>query len=103
MKDVYARLEEDFRLRGLSDRSRKAYLGAVRQLERYSARPPDELGDEEVRGYFLHLIDVRPTTRAATAAARSAVTRSRRTGLRRAAGSCCRSRKIGRASCRERV
>jgi site-specific recombinase XerD len=59
MKDVYARLKEDFRLRGLSDRSRKAYLGAVRQLERYSARPPDELGDEEVRGYFLHLIDVR--------------------------------------------
>jgi site-specific recombinase XerD len=59
MKDVYARLEEDFRLRGLSDRSRKAYLGAVRQLERHCARPPDELGDEEVRGYFLHLIDVR--------------------------------------------
>jgi site-specific recombinase XerD len=58
MKDVYARLEEDFRLRGLSDRSRKAYLGAVRQLERHSRRPPDELGDEEVRGYFLHLIDV---------------------------------------------
>jgi len=59
MKDVYARLEEDFRLRGLSDRSRKAYLGAVRQLERHCARLPDELGDEEVRGYFLHLIDVR--------------------------------------------
>ncbi len=59
MKDVYARLKEDFRLRGLSDRSRKAYLGAVRQLERHSRRPPDELGDEEVRGYFLHLIDVR--------------------------------------------
>ena len=59
MKDVYARLEEDFRLRGLSGRSRKAYLGAVRQLERHTRRPPDELGDEEVRGYFLHLIDVR--------------------------------------------
>jgi len=59
MKDVYARLKEDFRLRGLSDRSRKAYLGAVRQLERHSRRPPDELGDEEVRAYFLHLIDVR--------------------------------------------
>ncbi len=59
MKDVYARLKEDFRLRGLSDRSRKAYLGAVRQLERHTRRSPDELGDEEVRGYFLHLIDVR--------------------------------------------
>jgi len=59
MKDVYARLEEDFGLRGLSARSRKAYLCAVRQLERHCGRPPDELGDEEVRGYFLHLIDVR--------------------------------------------
>jgi site-specific recombinase XerD len=59
MKDVYARLQEDFHLRGLSARSRKAYLSAVRQLERHSRRPPDELGDEEVRGYFLHLIDVR--------------------------------------------
>ncbi len=59
MKDVYARLEEGFGLRGPSDRSRKAYLGAVRQLERHCARPPDELGDGEVRGYFLHLIGLR--------------------------------------------
>jgi len=59
MKDVYGRLEEDFDLRGLSARSRKAYLGAVRQLERHCGRPLDKLGDDEVRGYFLHLIDVR--------------------------------------------
>ena len=59
MEDLYARLQEDFHLRGLSARSRTAYLGAVRQLERHCGRPPDELGDEEVRGYFLHLIDVR--------------------------------------------
>ena len=59
MKDVYGRLEEDFDLRGLSARSRKAYLGAVRQLERHCGRPLDELGDDDVRGYFLHLIDVR--------------------------------------------
>jgi integrase len=57
MKDVYARLQEDFHLRGLSARSRTAYLGAVRQLARHCGRPPDELGDEKVRGYFLHLID----------------------------------------------
>jgi integrase/recombinase XerD len=59
MKDVYGRLEEDFDLRGLSPLSRKAYLCAVRQLERHCGRPLDKLGDEEVRGYFLHLIDVR--------------------------------------------
>jgi len=59
MKDVYGRLEEDFDLRGLSARSRKAYLCAVRQLERHCDRPLDKLGDDDVRGYFLHLIDVR--------------------------------------------
>ena len=59
MKDVYGRLEEDFDLRGLSPLSRKAYLCAVRQLERHCDRPLDKLGDDEVRGYFLHLIDVR--------------------------------------------
>ena len=59
MKDVYGRLEEDFDLRGLSARSRKAYLSAVRQLERHCDRPLDKLGDDDVRGYFLHLIDVR--------------------------------------------
>ena len=59
MKDVYGRLEEDFDLRGLSARSRKAYLGAVRQLGKHCGRALDKLGDEEVRGYFLHLIDVR--------------------------------------------
>ena len=57
MKDVYARLQEDFDLRGLSVRSRKAYLGAVRQLGKHCGRALDKLGDEEVRGYFLHLID----------------------------------------------
>lgn len=59
MKDVYGRLEEDFDLRGLSALSRKAYLSAVRQLERHCDRPLDKLGDDDVRRYFLHLIDVR--------------------------------------------
>jgi site-specific recombinase XerD len=59
MKDVYARLEEDFDLRGLSALSRKAYLSAVRQLGKHCGRPLDKLGDDDVRGYFLHLIDVR--------------------------------------------
>jgi hypothetical protein len=59
MKDVYGRLEEDFDLRGLSARSRKAYLAAVRQLGKHCGRPLDKLGDDDVRRYFLHLIDVR--------------------------------------------
>ncbi len=59
MKDVYAQLEEDFSLRGLAARSRKAYLGAIRQLDMHCGRSPDELTDDDVRGYFLHLIDVR--------------------------------------------
>jgi integrase/recombinase XerD len=59
MKDVYGRLQDDFNLRGLSARSRKAYLSAVRQLEGHSGRPPDKLDDNDVRDFFLHLINVR--------------------------------------------
>jgi site-specific recombinase XerD len=59
MKDVYARLEEDYDLRGLSAKSRKAYLSAVRQLGKHCGRPPDELGDGDVRDFFLHLINVK--------------------------------------------
>ncbi|MHC4253639.1 MAG: phage integrase N-terminal SAM-like domain-containing protein [Planctomycetota bacterium] len=66
MKDVYGRLEEDFDLRGLSALSRKAYLGAVRQLERHCGRPLDKLGDDDVRGYFLHSTSSATTTSAAT-------------------------------------
>jgi site-specific recombinase XerD len=45
----------DLQLRGLSERTQQAYLRAVRQLAAFCRRPPDQLNEEELRSYFLHL------------------------------------------------
>ena len=49
------RMTQDLQLRGLSPRTQEAYLRAVRQLVAFYRRPPDQLKEEEVRDYFLHL------------------------------------------------
>lgn len=50
------RMEQDLILRGLTENTQRAYLGAVTGLARYYRRPPDQLTDAEVRAYLLHLI-----------------------------------------------
>jgi hypothetical protein len=50
---------EDLQLRGLSESTQEAYVRAVRQLAEHYGRPPDQITDEELRQYFLHLRDVR--------------------------------------------
>jgi site-specific recombinase XerD len=49
---------EDMQLRGLAERTREAYVLAVRQLAKYYMRAPDQLTEEEVRRYFLHLMNI---------------------------------------------
>jgi integrase/recombinase XerD len=55
MTPLRQRMLEDMQLRGLAERTQESYLGAVRRLAEYYGRPPDQLSDEEVRGYFLYL------------------------------------------------
>jgi site-specific recombinase XerD len=49
-------MDEDLIVRGMADKTRKAYLGAVRGLARFYRRSPDQISDEEVQRYLLHLI-----------------------------------------------
>jgi site-specific recombinase XerD len=46
---------EDLQLRGKSKRTQDSYVRAVRQLAEYYDRSPGQLGDEELREYFLWL------------------------------------------------
>src|SRR5512147_2702609 len=66
MTPLRQRMLEDMQLRGLSARTQEAYTRAVWQLAQYYHRSPDQLGDEELRQYFLYLTNVkkqaRPTT-----------------------------------------
>jgi site-specific recombinase XerD len=57
-------MTEDLQLRGYSDRTVEAYVRAVAQLARFYGRSPDQLTEEEVRQYFLHLGTVRKVAHA---------------------------------------
>jgi len=46
---------EDMQLRGMSKRTQDAYVRVVRQLAEHYGKPPDQIGEEELRQYFLYL------------------------------------------------
>jgi integrase/recombinase XerD len=55
---------EDMQLRGFSPRTQEAYVHAVRQLAAHFRWPPDQLGEGELREYFLYLTNVKHFARA---------------------------------------
>ena len=46
---------KDMPLYGFAERNQEAYLSAVRQLSKYYRKPPDQIDEKELRGYFLFL------------------------------------------------
>jgi len=53
------RMIEDMQLRGLSESTQVGYVRAVRQLAEFYNRSPDQISEEELRQYFLHLLNER--------------------------------------------
>lgn len=64
MTSLRQRMVEDMRLKGLSVRTQEAYVRSVRQLAEHFAKSPDLVTEEELREYFLHVIQVREWARA---------------------------------------
>jgi site-specific recombinase XerD len=64
MTQLRQRMLEDMRLRGLSARTREAYARSVRQLAEHYGRSPDLITEEDLRRYFLHLVQVKKLARA---------------------------------------
>ena len=56
MTELRRRMDEDMVVRGLADRTRETYLWAVTGLARFYRRSPDQISDEEVQAYLLHLM-----------------------------------------------
>ena len=54
---------EDMQLHGFAERTQKSYRHAVRQLAEYYNKPPDQIGEEELRQYFLYLKNVKKVAR----------------------------------------
>src|SRR6185312_3070392 len=51
------RMLEELRVRNLSEITSRLYIGAAERFARYFGRSPEQLGPEQVREFFLHLLD----------------------------------------------
>jgi integrase/recombinase XerD len=56
MTELRRRMDEDMVVRGMATRTRETYLAAVTGLAKHFRRSPDQISDEEVQAYLLHLI-----------------------------------------------
>ena len=63
MTPLRQRMIQDLQLRGLSDRTVEAYVRAVAQLAQFYHAAPDQLSEEQVRHYLLHLTTVQKVAR----------------------------------------
>lgn len=59
MTPLRRRMEEELRLRGVSEKTVEAYVGAVRRFAEHFGRSPDRLGAEEVRTFLLSVAEER--------------------------------------------
>ncbi len=59
MTPLRQRMLEDMQLRGFSLSTQEAYVRAVHQLAAHFYRSPDQLGEEQLREYFLYLTNVK--------------------------------------------
>ncbi len=66
MSYLSQRMIEDLQLRGMSERTQEMYVRAVRQLAEHYQRSPDQLGEEDLRNYFLHLKNVKQYSRSSS-------------------------------------
>jgi integrase/recombinase XerD len=65
MGRIRDRMEADLELKGFARTTRKEYLLRARHFVAHFRRSPEELGEEDVRQFLLHLVNergVRPTT-----------------------------------------
>ena len=59
MSALRRQMEADMVMRGLSYRTRDAYIGWVAKFAKHYGKRPDQLGEEEVRRYLLYLLQER--------------------------------------------
>jgi site-specific recombinase XerD len=59
------RMIEDLQLAGMSECTQQMYVRAVRMLAEHYNKPPDQITEEELRRYFLHIKNVKKWSRTA--------------------------------------
>jgi len=63
MTALRQKMVEDMQLHGFAERTQDSYLRTVGQLAAYFNKPPDQINEEELRQYFLHLKNVKKASR----------------------------------------
>jgi integrase/recombinase XerD len=59
MNTLREKMLAELQLRGITPRTQTAYLREVANLENYFNKSPEELGEEEVKEYLVHLLEDR--------------------------------------------
>jgi site-specific recombinase XerD len=59
MSALRQKMIEDMQLAGFSPRTQESYVRGVRQLAEHYSKSPDQIGEEELRQYFLYVKNVK--------------------------------------------
>jgi len=59
MSPLRAKFERELKIRGRSERTVHAYIASVHALAKYHHQSPDQIGDEQIRDWLLHLVKER--------------------------------------------
>ena len=73
MTPLRVQMIEDMQLSGLSASTQRLYAAAITQLAGHFHRRPDELGEQDLRQYFLYLTNEKKVSRSTTTVALCAV------------------------------
>jgi site-specific recombinase XerD len=73
MTALRQRMIEDMQLRGLAASTQRGYVQSVRDLALYYDKSPDQLSEEELRGYFVYLTNEKQLTRSSCTVALCAI------------------------------
>lgn len=63
MTPLRRKMYEDMQLHGLAERTQQSYVRAVKGLAKHYNRSPDVLTEEEIRKFFLHLVETRKVSK----------------------------------------
>lgn len=63
MTELRRRMIQDMQLHGYSPKTQQSYINAVKGLAKYYRRSPDLLSEDEIRDFFLQLINERKAAR----------------------------------------
>ena len=56
MGKLHDQMQEDLLLKAYSPHTQRAYLGCARHFARHYLRSPEEMGEQEIRDFLLHLV-----------------------------------------------